>query len=120
MSTPPPPAHRPDPTPSATASQRSWAATGQSGATPPSQGATPAPWAAAPQPTGSGTAQQPAASPWAASADAGRAQSSPWAAQRRPQQERITSRLRKVVEGLPDWEPLPPGETLVRRPGSTA
>ena len=57
--------------------------------------------------------------PWAASADGARAQSSPWAAQRRPQQERVTSRLRRVVEGLPDWEPLPPGETVVRRPGST-
>ncbi|MCG8964174.1 MULTISPECIES: hypothetical protein [Streptomyces] len=62
----------------------------------------------------------PDASPWAGSADAGRTQSSPWGAVRRPQQERVTSRLRKLVEGLPDWEPLPPGETLVRRPGSTA
>ncbi|MFH8768157.1 hypothetical protein [Streptomyces sp. NPDC017958] len=162
---------------SAYASQGSWAATGQPGATVPAQGATPAAlWAAAPQPapgaggpaphtgqptgsgpaphtgqptgsgpaphtgqptgsgpaphsgqpTGSGPAQQPAgsgrqsaASPWAASADSARAQSSPWAAQRRPQQERVTSRLRRVVEGLPDWEPLPPGETVVRRPGST-
>ena len=65
-------------------------------------------------------AQPAGENPWAASADGARAQSSPWAAQRRPQQERVTSRLRKVVEGLPDWEPLPPGETVVRRPGSTA
>jgi hypothetical protein len=28
-----------------------------------------------------------------------------------------TERLRKTIEGLPDWEPLPPGETVVRRPG---
>ncbi|WP_336111782.1 hypothetical protein [Streptomyces sp. PTD9-10] len=121
---------------SATAAERPWAATGQPGATVPAQGATPAaaPWggaAATPQsaaggpapqtgqPTGTSPAQQPAASPWAASADSARAQSSPWAAQRRPQQERVTSRLRRVVEGLPDWEPLPPGETVVRRPGST-
>lgn len=62
----------------------------------------------------------PGASPWAGSADAGRTQSSPWGAVRRPQQERVTSRLRRLVEGLPDWEPLPPGETLVRRPGSNA
>jgi hypothetical protein len=43
---------------------------------------------------------------------------SPWAASRTLQVERSTSRLRKVAEGLPDWEPLPPGETFVRRPGS--
>jgi hypothetical protein len=83
---------------------------------PPPPGKPPAdsPWAAtAPQP-------EAPASPWAASADGARAQNSPWAAQRRPQQERVTSRLRRVVEGLPDWEPLPPGETVVRRPGSTS
>jgi hypothetical protein len=45
--------------------------------------------------------------------------SSPWAAaSRAPGAERVTSRVRKIAEGLPDWEPLPPGETLVRRPGS--
>ncbi|WP_328945706.1 hypothetical protein OG259_33955 [Streptomyces sp. NBC_00250] len=43
---------------------------------------------------------------------------SPWASHRPAATERATSRLRRVVEGLPDWEPLPPGETLVRRPGS--
>ncbi|MFF8381430.1 hypothetical protein ACF07V_35570 [Streptomyces sp. NPDC015661] len=43
---------------------------------------------------------------------------SPWAARRPDQTERATSRLRRVVEGLPDWEPLPPGETLLRRPGT--
>lgn len=44
---------------------------------------------------------------------------SPWGATRKPAGERATSRVRKVVEGLPDWEPLPPGETVVRRPGGT-
>jgi hypothetical protein len=38
-----------------------------------------------------------------------------WARQSTPQQERVTARARQVVEGLPDWEPLPPGEILVRR-----
>ncbi|MEV0322779.1 hypothetical protein ACIBKX_20890 [Streptomyces sp. NPDC050658] len=45
---------------------------------------------------------------------------SPWAAGRRATGERVTTRLRRVAEGLPDWEPLPPGETVVRRPGSLA
>ena len=30
---------------------------------------------------------------------------------------RATERLRKTIEGLPDWEPLPPGEASVQRPG---
>ncbi|MEV8017840.1 hypothetical protein AB0O76_16145 [Streptomyces sp. NPDC086554] len=47
------------------------------------------------------------------------AKQSPWAATSRPQGERVTNRLRRIAEGLPDWEPLPPGETVVRRPGST-
>jgi hypothetical protein len=29
-----------------------------------------------------------------------------------------TSRERKVAGELPEWEPLPPGELLVRRPGA--
>ncbi|MFJ9210967.1 hypothetical protein [Streptomyces sp. NPDC102264] len=41
---------------------------------------------------------------------------SPWASAPARPKERATSRLRKVVEGLPDWEPLPPGEMTVRRP----
>ncbi|MEU6677365.1 hypothetical protein [Streptomyces sp. NPDC046925] len=45
---------------------------------------------------------------------------SPWAATGKPQGERVTNRLRRIAEGLPDWEPLPPGETFVRRPGSSA
>ena len=39
-----------------------------------------------------------------------------WARQSVPQQQRVTARVRHQVEGLPDWEPLPPGEILVRRP----
>ncbi|MFI6418994.1 hypothetical protein ACIBG6_16525 [Streptomyces sp. NPDC050842] len=42
----------------------------------------------------------------------------PWAAQGAGPVDRSTGRHRHVVEGLPDWEPLPPGETLVRRPGT--
>ncbi|MFE0513887.1 hypothetical protein [Streptomyces sp. NPDC058964] len=110
MSTPP--AAQPDPTPPPprrAPDQSPWTAGPQQANTGPLPGVTPAaPGEGAPS------------SPWAASADAGRAQSSPWAAQRGPQQERVTSRLRRVVEGLPDWEPLPPGETVVRRPGSTS
>lgn len=39
-----------------------------------------------------------------------------WARQPNAPQERVTQRLRKMVEGLPDWEPMPPGEIVVRRP----
>lgn len=40
----------------------------------------------------------------------------PWA-QPRSQADNgaATERKRKVVESLPDWEPLPPGEIIVRR-----
>ncbi|MEU9027321.1 hypothetical protein AB0D46_07275 [Streptomyces sp. NPDC048383] len=41
-----------------------------------------------------------------------------WAAGAEPAEERTTARLRRVVEGLPAWSPLPPGEQLVRRPGA--
>ncbi|MFD9795204.1 hypothetical protein ACFWXK_30110 [Streptomyces sp. NPDC059070] len=41
---------------------------------------------------------------------------SPWAATAAKPGERVTTRLRRVVDGLPAWSPLPPGETLVRRP----
>ncbi|MBK6440865.1 MAG: hypothetical protein IPH27_11430 [Actinomycetales bacterium] len=30
----------------------------------------------------------------------------------------LNSRSRKIAGDLPTWEPLPPGELLVRRPGS--
>jgi hypothetical protein len=39
----------------------------------------------------------------------------PWARQAAPQQPRTTSRVRRMVTGLPAWEPLPPGEILVQR-----
>ncbi|MET7849061.1 hypothetical protein AB0D78_17095 [Streptomyces avermitilis] len=59
----------------------------------------------------------PGESPWGAAT--GQRSESPWGATSRSSGgERVTSRLRRVVEGLPDWEPLPPGETVVRRPGS--
>lgn len=34
-------------------------------------------------------------------------------------EERVTNRARRMVEGLPGWEPLPPGEILIRRPTSS-
>ncbi|MFI9239198.1 hypothetical protein [Streptomyces cinnamoneus] len=42
----------------------------------------------------------------------------PWSAPVKPAAEQVTSRLRRLVADLPDWEPLPPGEIVVRRPGS--
>ncbi|MGW6690604.1 hypothetical protein [Streptomyces sp. NPDC054961] len=49
--------------------------------------------------------------------DAGRSHVQPWA--RQPEATGpSTARLRRIVEGLPDWEPLPPGEILVRRGGN--
>lgn len=38
-----------------------------------------------------------------------------WARRPSAAAERVTQRQRNMVEGLPDWEPLPPGEILVRR-----
>lgn len=43
----------------------------------------------------------------------------PWAQQGAAKTERATARIRKMVQGLPAWEPMPPGEQIVRRPGST-
>jgi hypothetical protein len=43
----------------------------------------------------------------------------PWARQSTVARERATPRVRQMVEGLPPWEPLPPGEMLVRRRGAT-
>jgi hypothetical protein len=43
----------------------------------------------------------------------------PWAQQTVSVNERTTSRLRRLVHGLPDWEPMPPGEILVNRHGQT-
>lgn len=45
----------------------------------------------------------------------GVAATTPWARQAAPGTRRTTARARRLVEGLPDWEPLPPGEVLVRR-----
>jgi hypothetical protein len=39
-----------------------------------------------------------------------------WARQTPSAGERVTARARRLVEGLPDWDPLPPGESLVKRP----
>lgn len=40
----------------------------------------------------------------------------PWARPRPDQVDPpVTNRLRRTVDTLPDWEPLPPGEILVRR-----
>ena len=57
------------------------------------------------------SAESAAPAPWATkSGSAG----TPWgkAVSKRP---RATERLRKTITGLPDWEPLPPGEILARR-----
>jgi hypothetical protein len=39
----------------------------------------------------------------------------PWAQQATKPQPRATSRARRMVQDLPSWEPLPPGELLVHR-----
>jgi|KBSSwiStaDraftv2_1062776.scaffolds.fasta_scaffold284228_2 hypothetical protein len=39
----------------------------------------------------------------------------PWARQPSAKVEPATKRIRRPVENLPEWEPLPPGEILVRR-----
>ncbi|MFJ9027686.1 hypothetical protein ACIRQP_04035 [Streptomyces sp. NPDC102274] len=70
-----------------------------------------------PGPAPSQTTSPPTASPQAAPSRATPFQAaSPWASAPARPKERATSRLRKVVEGLPGWEPLPPGEMTVRRP----
>jgi hypothetical protein len=60
------------------------------------------------------TAGPPAAAP--SSADRQDSTPLPWARQATAAEQRITTRARRMVEGLPSWEPLPPGEILVRRP----
>ncbi|MER8260614.1 hypothetical protein [Streptomyces albidoflavus] len=58
----------------------------------------------------------PPAAPWSTPAASG--PPLPWAgAASRPAGERTTARRRQTVDSLPDWAPLPPGETLVRRGG---
>jgi hypothetical protein len=39
----------------------------------------------------------------------------PWALQTGAPTERATGRRRQMVQGLPAWDPLPPGEMLVQR-----
>ncbi|MFC8230555.1 hypothetical protein [Streptomyces sp. NPDC057287] len=53
--------------------------------------------------------------PWAGAADGG----APWAATTpsRPA-GRSMQRRHRIVEDLPAWEPLPPGDFLLRRPGA--
>jgi hypothetical protein len=43
------------------------------------------------------------------------AEAVPWARQATAAKPRATQRVRKIVEGLPAWEPMPPGEIVVRR-----
>jgi hypothetical protein len=38
-----------------------------------------------------------------------------WSRPAEPPDTHLTQRVRKRVEGLPDWDPLPPGEIVVRR-----
>jgi hypothetical protein len=45
--------------------------------------------------------------------------STPWGRQSGASEERVTSRQRRMAEGLPAWEPLPPGEVLIRRPSQS-
>ncbi|MEU3749798.1 MULTISPECIES: hypothetical protein [Streptomyces] len=103
MSTPPVP-RQPATSPGQSAVPPQYTAPQQPAAAPhqPSAGMQPS---AVPQPSVPPTVRRPVAD-------------SPWASHRPAGTERATSRLRRVVEGLPDWEPLPPGEMLVRRPGS--
>lgn len=40
----------------------------------------------------------------------------PWGQQgTKPSNNRVTLRERRLVEGLPQWEPRPPGEAVIRR-----
>jgi hypothetical protein len=40
----------------------------------------------------------------------------PWARPPARPDRPVTTRTRRIVESLPAWEPLPPGEILVERP----
>jgi hypothetical protein len=51
--------------------------------------------------------------PWAAKAGG----DTPWALKQGPVKSRTTARLRKTIDGLPAWEPTPPGEIHVQRGG---
>jgi len=43
----------------------------------------------------------------------------PWGRQGGASEERVTSRQRRMAVGLPSWDPLPPGEVLIRRPSQS-
>lgn len=73
--------------------------------------------AAPPRPAGA-PRTPPSPVPWAT--DPAQPPVGSWGAAAVPSGEPVTRRLRRVVESLPDWEPLPPGEFTVRRPGSRA
>lgn len=47
--------------------------------------------------------------------DAAGAAPVPWARQPSQPEKHATKRVRQMVESLPNWEPTPPGEVLVRR-----
>jgi hypothetical protein len=60
-----------------------------------------------------------------AAAETGRGQPDsggvPWARQAAlAHQPHVTGRIRRRVQGLPSWDPLPPGEILVHRPSRDA
>lgn len=59
-------------------------------------------------------------SPWSRAASAppspgAQESTSLWARPVPSSQERATARARKMAEGLPAWDPLPPGEIIVKR-----
>jgi len=58
-------------------------------------------------PNGGGTGS----APWA---KANGAAGTPWG-RVNPAKSRATERKRKTIDGLPDWEPTPPGEVSVQR-----
>lgn len=47
--------------------------------------------------------------------DANGAGTVPWAQQAATQRDHKTDRRRQMVQGLPSWDPLPPGEIYVQR-----
>lgn len=61
------------------------------------------------------TAQDRTTDPTSDTFEETESQTVPWARHPNPPRQRSTSRVRQVVEGLPDWEPMPPG-VAVRRP----
>lgn len=81
------------------------------------------PFAAPPRPAQAPTVPGPRDTDGAAPSEppAPPAAPAPWASEPsrapgQPAPEPVTRRLRRTVTDLPAWEPLPPGEQLVRRP----